>query len=83
MWRSRELREVVLSDRPVVKARADRANRPMVVVALFVLADLSEDSRGDPYLTRAIPWDLVAGSVLSVLVLAIDAMVRGMKRPLG
>jgi hypothetical protein len=54
-----------------------------VVVALFVLADLSEDSRGDPYLTRAIPWDLVAGSVLSVLVLAIDAMVRGMKRPLG
>jgi hypothetical protein len=55
----------------------------MVVVALFVLADLSEDSRGDPYLTRAIPWDLVAGSVLSVLVLAIDAMVRGMKRPLG
>ena len=46
------------------------------VIALMVLADISESARGDSYLTRAIPWDLLAGAILSVLILGLDSIVR-------
>ena len=46
------------------------------VIALFVLSALSEDARGDSYIMRDIPWDFLAGVVLSLLILAIDRMVR-------
>ena len=37
-----------------------------------MLADLSESARGDSYLTRAIPWDLLVGAILTLIILAID-----------
>jgi hypothetical protein len=46
------------------------------MIALFVLSDLSENARGDSYLTRAIPWDFLAGAILSLLILAIDRLIR-------
>jgi len=50
------------------------------VIALFVLADLSEDVRGDPYLMQAIPWDLVGGVILSAVILAVDVAARFARR---
>ena len=46
------------------------------LLGLFVLADLSESARGDSYLTRAIPWDLLVGAILTLIILAIDRLVR-------
>ena len=51
------------------------------VITLFVVSDLSEYVRGDPYLMRAIPWNFVVGAILSVVILALEVVVRFARRP--
>ena len=46
------------------------------LILLFVLSDISEDVRGDPYLVQAVPWDFIFGGVLSAAIITIDFALR-------
>jgi hypothetical protein len=51
-----------------------------LLIALLVLADLGEAARGDSYLVRSIPWDLLAGASLSLAILVIDEVLHALRR---
>lgn len=46
------------------------------VVAVFVLSNLSEDARGDPFFLHLISWDFKIGAIGTAVALGIDAMAR-------
>lgn len=45
-----------------------------IAVACFVLGDLGEWVRGDRHLVHLIPWDLIGGAIVSVVIVGAYAV---------
>jgi hypothetical protein len=50
------------------------------IIALFAVTNLSEDARGDSSLIQLVPWDVVAGAILTAVILGIEALGRTVNR---
>jgi hypothetical protein len=51
-----------------------------VIMALFVLANVSEDVRGDSYFLPFVHSDFVVGAKLTAVILGVDVLARFLRR---